>query len=296
MKIIKETQGIKYLSCQLLERQAVVHGFLTRIGGVSPAPFESLNFDFRTDSKENILRNKGLLAKAFPLTAERLITLNQTHGDKVFVANEHFHTLPLYERGIKGDSAAVDAAHHPQADAIVTSLKHTPIGVLTADCLPALLYDPVKKAVGAAHAGWKGALLKIAQKTVQTMIKSFGSRPEDIIACIGPHIRPCCYAVKEDIIKEFEKAYGDAALDFFKFTNGPALACLKRGSARLNLAKAVSHSLIEEGLARKNICSEALCTACENKLFFSYRKENGRTGMQLSFIMLPSISSPSQGT
>ena len=111
------------------------------------------------------------------------------------------------------------------------------------------------------------------------MVKSFGSRPEDIIACIGPHIRPCCYAVKEDIIKEFEKACGDAALDFFKFTNG---------SARLDLAKAVSHSLIEEGLARKNICSEALCTACENKLFFSYRKENGLTGRQLSFIMLNS--------
>lgn len=261
--MLKEKQGIKYLSCQLLEREAVTHGFLTRTGGVSPAPFESLNFDFRTDSKENILRNKELLAKAFPLLAERLITLNQTHGDKVFVV-----------------SADVDADNPPQADAIVTSLKHTPIGVLTADCLPALLYDPVKKAVGVAHAGWRGALLKIAQKTVQTMVKSFGSRPEDIIACLGPHIRPCCYAVKEDIIKEFEKVYGDAALNFFKFTNG---------SARLDMAKAVSLSLIEEGLVEKNICSETLCTACENKLFFSYRKENGLTGRQLSFIMINDV-------
>ncbi|MEK7679165.1 MAG: peptidoglycan editing factor PgeF [Deltaproteobacteria bacterium] len=286
--MLKEKQGIKYLSCPLLETQALTHGFLTRVGGVSPAPFESLNFDFRTDSKENILKNTELIAKPFPLLAKRLITLNQVHGVQVFVANEHFHIIPLYERGIKGDFDGIDAAHPPEADAIVTCLKHTPIGVLTADCLPALLYDPVKKAVGAAHAGWRGALLKIAQKTVQTMVKSFGSRPEDIIACLGPHIRPCCYDVKEDIIKEFEKVYGDAALGFFEFTNG---------SPRLDLAKAVSHSLIEEGLVEKNICSEAPCTACENKLFFSYRKENGLTGRQLSFIMInsPHPSLPHKG-
>ncbi|MBI5238121.1 MAG: peptidoglycan editing factor PgeF [Deltaproteobacteria bacterium] len=290
--MLKEKQGIKYLSCPLLEREALTHGFLTRTGGVSPAPFESLNFDFRTDSKENILRNKGLIAKPFSLPAERLITLNQAHGVQVFVANEHFHippppTLPSPIKGEgrvgeKGDSAAVDAAHPPEADAIVTCLKDTPIGVLTADCLPALLYDPVKKAVGAAHAGWRGALLKIAQKTVQTMVKSFGSMPKDIIACLGPHIRPCCYDVKDDIIKEFEKVYGKSTWGFFKFTNG---------SPRLDMAKAVSHSLIEEGLLKENICSEAPCTACENKLFFSYRKENGITGRQLSFIMINSLLS-----
>ncbi|MCR4287609.1 MAG: peptidoglycan editing factor PgeF [Deltaproteobacteria bacterium] len=190
--------------------------------------------------------------------------------------------------GGTGDSTAIGAAHPPEADAIVTCLKHTPIGVLTADCVPALLYDPVKKAVGVAHAGWRGALLKIAQKTVQTMVKSFGSRPEDIIACLGPHIRPCCYDVKDDIIKEFEKTYGDAALGFFEFING---------SARLDMAKAVTHSLIEEGLVKENICSEAPCTACENKLFFSYRKENGITGRQLSFIMInsPHPSLPHKG-
>lgn len=254
--------GIRYFFSESLDKRGVVHGFLARTGGASPPPFNSLNFDDRgADTPENIIRNRELFKNVFGLSAlglKNLVIMNQVHGSSVIAVDSAFD----FKR--------------PDADAAVTNLKHAPLGILTADCMPALFYDPANKAIGAAHAGWKGTLEDVCVKTIKAMRGAFGSRPEEIIAAFGPYIGPCCYNVKDDMLDKFKTAFGGSAQDFFVKRNG---LCLNIGKANLN-------RLLSAGLRPENISSTAPCTSCENSRFFSYRKENGKTGRQLSFIML----------
>lgn len=256
-----EKYGIRYLvSANLSKAGGVVHGFLTRLGGVSSPPFRALNFDGREgDSVENIARNKALLSKAFSIPAERLVTLNQVHASSVITVDE------AYDFKVK------------EADAAVTARPGIPVGILTADCLPVVLYDPVKRVIGAVHAGWKGASLGVCVNTVNEMRDRFGSEPSQMLAALGPYIGPCCYTVRKDVYESFKGSFGSIAESFFS-REGDVL--------RLDIGKAVVAQLKQTGLIFKNIDSIAPCTACNNALFFSYRKESGRTGRQLSFIMI----------
>lgn len=256
--------NIQYLISPLLNATSadVCHGFLSRTGGVSAHPFASLNFDRRDgDPIENIERNKDVAGRACNAPFDRLVTVNQVHGSDV----------------VRLDVRALRAAVRPlNADAIITKLANIPIGMLTADCLPILLFDPVNMAIGAAHAGWRGTAGRIAVAVVEAMTDEFGSRPEDVIAALGPHIRGCCYTVNADVRASFTDAHGQASDYFIKDSRG----------LRLDLGAANVHQLLSSGLSKNNISATAPCTSCHNDLFFSYRKENGMTGRQLSFIML----------
>ena len=255
---MQNTNGIKYISSNLLERTGVVHAFLSRVGGASSTPFDTLNFDGRdTDKKETIAENKLRLGRAFGITAP-VATVNQVHGNSVFLL----------------DPSTVDAK--AEADAIITSMKGAAVGVLTADCVPILVLDPVQKAVAAIHAGWKGTVRLIAKETVEAMRANFNSDAKDLVAAIGPHIGPCCYSVRTEVADEFRRSFGENP------------ACLKPTGegASADLGEANVSALLSAGLKRENISFEPVCTSCNNGLFFSYRKENGRTGRQLSFIAL----------
>lgn len=267
----RKKNGIRYFASDKIDGTGgVIHAFSTRIGGVSAPPFASLNFDARdkakgeggdADAPGNITHNRSVFANAIGLSnaeEKRLVTLNQVHGDAVITIDADYD--------FKGKNA----------DAMITDVAGTPIGILTADCLPMLLYDPVKKAVGAAHAGWKGAYLKIGALTVAAMREKFGSKPKDIRAALGPFIGPCCYAVKNDVRVRFKEAFGDDAARFFSGQDG---LCLDIGRANVK-------TLLDAGLLEENISANGPCTACGNALFFSYRKENNRTGRQISVIML----------
>lgn len=248
-------KGIKLQSSPLFPAEGVAHGFLSRVGGVSPPPFDSLNFDVRDgDSPENIEENKRLLAKAFSIP-DTIFTLNQVHGNEVVIADNPFD--------------------RPDADAAITDMLCLPIGILTADCVPILFYDPVNRVIGAAHAGWRGTIKNIAIKTVEAMRKTFRTEPKSVIAAIGPYIGPCCYTVGESVVKEFEAAY--PAISGLIVRDG---ATLKIDIGGYNLAQ-----LTSIGLKKQNIYMAQGCTAGE-KEFFSYRRDSGKTGRQLSFIML----------
>ncbi|MEK6760078.1 MAG: peptidoglycan editing factor PgeF [Deltaproteobacteria bacterium] len=257
MRII---EGISYLSSPSIESAGVVHAFLSRRGGVSSPPFDTLNFDPRdTDTSQNIRENIRRISRAFNIKGERLVTVNQVHGGSVHLVTEK-------NLGITP----------PDADAIITNLKSIPIGIMTADCLPILIYDPVNHAIGAAHGGWKGTALGVAMRTLEAMEASFGTRAKDVSVALGPHIGPCCYHVKENVIDEFEKAFGDTSA-YVKKTEG---------GFTLDLSGATFAQLTEAGVAPGNITALCPCTACNNNDFFSYRKDGGRTGRQLSFITL----------
>ena len=251
---MRNLNGLKFFSSPLFG-EGVVHGFLTRKGGVSGPPYESLNFDARdTDPRENVDENRSRFFSAFGV--ERLITVSQVHGSSVF----------RLEGGL--------SASPPEADAIVTNVSGVAIGMLTADCLPVLIYDPVNKAIGAVHAGWKGTALGVTMNAVKEMTRAFGSRPRDLVAALGPSIGPCCYKVGESLQDEFRKN-GRTLDSFIPLDDG----------LRLDLGAENLSQLLSLGVPEKHISGSAPCTSCAAD-FFSYRRDGGRTGRQLSFIML----------
>jgi len=259
---MKTKDGISFFQSSLLEPASVEHAFLTRRGGVSEAPFDSLNFDSRdSDPLENVGRNLSLVSCAFGLDAETLVTVNQVHGNNVLLVDDRVQHL----------RKRVDA------DAVITALPGVPVGILTADCLPILLSDPVKGAVAAVHAGWKGSAAGVVLKTIEQMKKKFSTRASDLYAALGPYIGPCCYTVGENVASEFERNFGAGSVDYIQKIFG---------DMRLDIGMANVAQLVEAGVRRERISMEPACTSCNNGLFFSYRKENGVTGRQLSFIML----------
>lgn len=253
-----EKDSIQYLRSPLLSGFGdTTHAFLTRKKGVSPPPFDSLNLGASDeDEEENVKENFRLFEGAFGVSPANLLRLRQVHGNRVVAAED-------CPGGIPGAL--------PEADAAITGLKNVAVGVLTADCLPVLFHDPVKKAVAAAHAGWRGTAQRVSVKTIEAMAERFGSRPADIRAALGPCIGPCCYAVGENVAGEF-----------------PGTKALAKDGGRitLDLGLANVEQLISTGLREENITCSGACTSCSNDTFFSYRKDGGRTGRQLSFIML----------
>ncbi len=200
------------------------------------------------------------VAEAFEISPEQLVTVNQVHGENIVKVDERNY------RGVRTR----------RADAIITSVPRLAIGVETADCVPVLLLDPVKPAVGAVHAGWRSTVKKIVQKTINRMHEEFGSDPSRMIAAIGPSVGPECYEVDEPVMGPVK-----AAFSFWKDVTSP------RGKDRwsLDLVKANKLELMQIGLPEKNIHPVGMCTSCRKDLFYSYRAE-GRTGRMLSVIMI----------
>jgi YfiH family protein len=199
------------------------------------------------------------LSAALGIPKGRLLTLRQVHGAEVLIYDQHTRALtyPL------------------PYDAVITDKKRVALGISTADCLPILMIDRSKKVIGAVHAGWRGIWRGVVQRAVRTMIATFESSPGDILVGIGPGIGPCCYEVGGDVVSLFQNSSG-TSLEFIQE---------REGKTYLDLSRAAQLELSEVGIPSENIEAIPLCTACREDLFFSYRRD-GKTGRQLSFIML----------
>lgn len=162
-------------------------------------------------------------------------------------------------------------------DGLTTDRPHILIGVSTADCVPVLLFDPIRKAVSAVHAGWRGTVLNIAGRAVEKMGLMYGSRPEELLAGIGPCIGPCCYEVGNDVWENIERDYPDWK---------EAVLNDKEGKAKLDLVLLNKLQLLDAGLRAENISFSGLCTACLPTLFYSFRRDKKRVGHMTSGIML----------
>ncbi|HLA51315.1 MAG TPA: polyphenol oxidase family protein, partial [Thermodesulfobacteriota bacterium] len=189
--MLKQEAGIKYASSHILDALDFIrHGFLSRIGGISEPPFSSLNFDTRDgDDIKNVEHNKTIAGRLFGFDTSRVLTINQSHGNDALIIDK-----PV--KDISGLSKT-------SADAIITNQYGIAIGILTADCVPIMVVDPVKKIIGIVHAGWSGTAKRIVQKTIETMVKHFDSGKKEILAAIGPSIGQCCYKVDGVVAREF---------------------------------------------------------------------------------------------
>jgi hypothetical protein len=231
----------------------VHHAFLTRKGGVSFSPFDSLNVSENNgDWKEHVSQNRERIATAFDFTPKRLLLLNQVQKDGILLLKDPIETLPPFL----------------EYDAMITDAPDIILGIQTADCIPIFVVDQKRKVIAAVHAGRQGTALHITRKVLKKMEDVFGSSPEDLIIALGPSIGRCCYEIDENAFRSEWEPFSTFARD---------------GKRRVDLAEINIGQMKKEGIEGKQIFRINLCTSCHLDLFFSYRKE-GQTGRQLSFI------------
>jgi YfiH family protein len=244
----------------------LVHGFSTRTGGgttVYQAAGE-LNLGFTVeDSRETVAENRArFLAHLLGSDQAGIVSLRQTHSAVIHCVDQS-HVR---------DCASPAAL---EGDGLITDVPGVLLGILTADCVPVLVVDARRRAVGAFHAGWRGTVQQIVELGVERMREEFGSAPEDLRAAIGPAIGGCCYTVGEEVRQQFAArfAYADAL-----FSRSPAK------EIRLDLAEANRRQLLDSGLPEAAITMTGLCTSCDTRRFFSHRAERGVTGRLMSVI------------
>jgi hypothetical protein len=261
----------------------LVHGFSTRPGGASVlAGKPALNLGLTEwDERERVTANRAKFAQALGATRMPLITLRQFHSDVICLA-----VAPCNEA--------------PKADALITRTPGLLLGVQTADCVPILLTDTRQRAVAAIHAGWRGTLARIAVKTLGRMSMEFGTRPDDVVAAVGPAIGQSCYEVGPEVAQAFAAQFPNASEwfdgPFEQLAHGeeplwlPWLTMMPPGHVpppprvQLDLRASNRWQLIDAGVPEKQIAVSDLCTACRTDLLFSYRREGAKTGRLMAVI------------
>ena len=195
---VKEAGEVPYLTYPAFEKlEGIIHGFSTRLGGVSRGIYSSMNLSFtRGDEEEAVKENYRRIAQAIGFRTEDIVTSDQTHTANVRKVTEA-------DRG-KGITVPRD---YQDVDGMVTNVPGLILATFYADCVPLYFADPVKRVIGLSHSGWRGTVAKIGKVTVEKMKEEYGCHPEDILAAIGPSICQDCYEVSEDVIEEFKTAF-----------------------------------------------------------------------------------------
>ena len=256
--------GVPYLSYPLLEETgAVKHGFSTKLGGVSTGSCATMNISTtRGDDPEAVAENRRRIGAAIGVRPEDMTYTHQTHTTNVAVVRAE-------DRGRR----------FLETDGLVTNVPGICLVTFYADCVPLFLVDPVKKAIGLSHSGWRGTVGKMGKVTVQAMMREDGSRPEDIVAAIGPSICQDCYEVSEDVIDRFRDSFNEAVWPklFYRKENG---------KYQLDLWRANEEVFLEAGIRRENLAVTNLCTHCNQEVLFSHRATGEKRGNLSAFLAL----------
>jgi len=260
----------------------LVHGFSTRPGGFSRAyGGTALNLGFtKDDSKAAVERNRAAFSRELTSGSWPLVTLRQVHSDAI-----RFVEAPSKSQLV--------------GDGLLTSTPGLLLAIQTADCLPIILVDSKRRAVGVFHAGWRGTLKRIVEKGVGEMRRRFGTRPADLRAVIGPGVHGCCYQVGNEVREQFESQFAYAAKLFREVEERdpvrekyPMLFLTARPPGHSELPKKIFLDLVEAnrqqllaaGVPAKSIEASPLCTSCNTDLLFSYRAEKGQTGRMMGAV------------
>ena len=236
-------------------------GFTTRAGGVSVAPFDTLNLGTTTrDEAACVEENRRRMSAAFGHALGASIRLE--HGCRV----------------VRVD-AGESVADKPCADAVITCARHLPVAIYYADCVPVILVDPRRRALALVHAGWRGTMVEVSVRAVEAMQEAFGTDPADLLGGIGSSIGPCCFEVGPDV--------KDVVCARFPQWQESLVSVDKDLNTRVDLWNLNLLQLEHAGVPRRNIAISRLCTACRDDLFFSYRRDRGQTGRLAMLAVLP---------
>ena len=253
----------------LSKQSGVDHFVSTRIGGLSPPPYESLNLGFHVeDNAETVLKNRERLAENVGIPLSDFTIAKQVHSGTVTIVTEDMRGY-----GAAALNTAVEAV-----DALVTDVPGLCLTVLMADCVPVLFFDSQESVVAAVHAGWRGTVKLAAQNTVNILKQKFNCKPTDILVGIGPSIGPCHYEVGPEVIAQVEDTFGG--------TDGYINNETPDGKGHFDLWEANRRQIMETGIPAQNIEVAQICAYCDAHLFFSERHQGGRTGRFGAGIML----------
>ncbi len=251
---IQSTNGIALYHFSLLDPwHQLTHGAFGRGGGVSAPPYDSLNASFAVqDDPEKVRANRSLMAQAVRWDPGRIVSASQVHGRQAVAVGRD----------------RVGAPDLRETDALVTADPGVLLLLKFADCVPVILWDPVRRVVALAHAGWRGTVLGTPAAALEVMVEQFRTRPSDVLAGIGPSIGPCCYQVGAEV----------ATVAGREFAGANVLQEDPSGGVRFDLWSANAETLMRAGVAEENIAIARICTRCRHDLFFSHRAARGLTG------------------
>ena len=274
-KINKADNGVVYLTFPILEDTGIIrHGFSTRLGGVSKGYFSTMNLAYsRGDDKQNVDMNFDLFCEAIGVEKSSCVTSRQTHTINI-------RRVTANDKG-KGVIKETDYAN---VDGLITNEPGITLIIYCSDCIPVALVDPVHKAIGLVHSGWKGTRGRIAACAVEKMNYEFGSRAEDLICAVGPGVCRSCYEVSKDVADQFK----GEAVQIRTTKDGSIIRDPLTGEPKYSLdLKAINKSiLMRAGVREDHIQISDFCTACSPNLFFSHRVMGNERGNNAFFLSI----------
>ena len=267
---INEENGVCYLTFPALSRTGLVdHSFSTRIGGASEGKFATMNFGFtRGDDPAHVLENYRRMAEILGVKKERMVLSWQTHTTNI-------RRVTTEDEG-KG---VVRERDYRDVDGLITNVPGITLVTFYADCVPLYLLDPVHRAIGLSHSGWRGTVKRMGQATLEAMNREFKTAAEDVIACIGPSICQDCFEVGGEVIEEFAEEFDSRYHDelFYRKENA---------KYQLDLWRANQIVFAEAGVKEENIHTTDICTHCNPDLLFSHRTTGTERGNLSAFLCL----------
>ena len=261
MTVLNAPNGVTALKFPVFEEIPWIrHGFSTLIGGVSEGIFESMNLSFgRGDPDENVRENFRRFCAALDIDSQSLVLSAQDHHTNILRVTQEDCGKGIWRE-----------KEYESIDGLVTDEPGVALATFYADCVPLYFIDPVHRAIGLSHAGWRGTVAEMGRKTVERMTSEFGSDPADMLAAVGPSIGPCCYEV-DDVVIDAVKALQLPHQDVCFTEKGD-------GKYLLNLWEVNVQILVRAGIPEKSITVAALCTCCEHDSLISHRATNGQRG------------------
>lgn len=261
--------NVPYISFRALDKLSwLKNGFSTKLGGVSTEHLSSLNLGFtRGDLEENVVKNHEIIAEAIGFSSKDIVSSHQTHTTNIRIVSKEDCGKGVYK-----------PRDYEDVDGMITNLEAVVLATYFADCVPLYIVDTKNRAIGLSHSGWRGTVGKIGKATIELMHETYGTNPEDVIACIGPSICHDCYEISEDVAKEFENAFCDNVCDI--------LTNKGNGKYQLNLWKCNEIIFREAGVPAENIHITDICTCCNIDTLYSHRGQNGKRGNLAAFLTL----------
>ena len=261
---------VPLLHFPLLEKTGIVkEGFTTRLGGVSEGIFSTMNLSFtRGDEEEAVRENYRRLASALDVDYDKFVFTDQTHTTNV--------------RKVTAEDAGNGLTREREfhdTDGLITDVPGLVLSTFYADCVPLYFVDPVHRAIGLSHSGWRGTVNRMGKATIEAMRREYGSRPEELRCAIGPSICQDCYEVSGDVIEEFRAAFPETLHEKL-FYGKPD------GKYQLNLWEANHQILLAAGVPEKQIHLPNLCTCCNPDFLYSHRASHGKRGNLAAFLGL----------
>lgn len=287
--VCEHYKGLDYFTFENLKSTGFVkHAFTTRNGGVSKNYLSSLNLSYsRGDKKENVDENFKRVAELFDTTSDNIVCSDQTHTTNV-------RKVTCDDKG-KG---VIRSRDYADIDGLVTNEPGIVLATFYADCVPLFIVDPVNKAIGLSHSGWRGTVEKMGQATLKVMAEEYGTAPKDVYVAIAPSICQDCYEVSEDVAFAFRDNFDNddkKAYEYLKryqeeITQKDIANCLiykkENNKYQLNLWYSNYRVFRDAGVPDSQISVTDICTCCNPKLLFSHRASKGMRGNLGAFMMI----------